>query len=113
MDIASLSGAVYGVGQAILLCMGLFWAGLSLSLDSIYRSLATGHCSVQSYRHPCHTTPSPPTQQQINTTLCHHGNQLLMSPPMGGEVQLDKQLTSLKQYTNMRFSVVVSVLQLN
>lgn len=82
MDIASLSGAVYGVGQAFLLCMGLFWAGLSLSLDSIYRSLATGQCSVQTYRHPRHTTPSPPTQQQINTVLCHHDNQLLMSPPV-------------------------------
>lgn len=89
MDIASLSGAVYGVGSAQPLCMGLFWAGLSLSLDSIYRSLAAGHCSAQSYRQtppPHHTTPSSPARQQINTAPCHHGNHLLMLSLVGGEV---------------------------
>ena len=64
MDIASLSGAVYGVGSAQPLCMGLFWAGLSLSLDSIYRSLAAGHCSAQSHRQ----TPLPPP----TTTTAQH-----------------------------------------
>lgn len=57
MDIASLSGAGYGVGLAGPLCIGLFWAGLSLSLDSIFRSLATSHCSVQTP-----TTQHPPLQ---------------------------------------------------
>lgn len=52
MDIASLSGAVYGVGPACLPCMGLFWAGLSLSLDSIYHSLATSHCRIQALPPP-------------------------------------------------------------
>lgn len=59
MDFASLSGAVYGVGSASTLCMGLFWAGLSLSLDSICHSLAAVHCSVQCYRQ-APTTQRPP-----------------------------------------------------
>lgn len=93
MDIASLSGAAYGVVLADPLCMGLFWAGLSHSLNSIYHSLATGHCSVQTYRHSLPHNPLP-SEQQINTALCHHGNHFLIFFffLVGGEVLLDQQL---------------------
>lgn len=52
MDIDSSSGALYDVGMANLHCMGLFWAGLSLSPDSIHRSLATSQGSIQSDQQP-------------------------------------------------------------
>lgn len=91
MGIASLSGAMYGAGSANLLCMGLFWAGLSFYLSSIYRSLATCHSRLQFYQQPPTLPLSPPppfpnAQQQINTVLRHHGNHLLMLSLAGGEI---------------------------
>lgn len=47
-----MSGAMYGVGMAAVLCMGLFSAGLSLSLNSTHRLLATCHGSIRSYQQP-------------------------------------------------------------
>lgn len=84
MDLASLSGAVYGAADP--LSMGLFRAGLPLSPDSTILWLpATAAFSPAS--RPLPTTPCPAARQQINTGLCRRGNHLQqMSPAVGGVV---------------------------